>query len=60
MAKDKSIVETKKFRVKEDTNVDLGKWPTSIKPVYGSKEEYKSFSPPMSSGSARCSKSSMP
>ncbi len=33
-------IATKKFRVKEGEKVDLAKWPTRIKPVYSSKEEY--------------------
>ncbi len=40
MAKDKSAIETKSFRVKEDHKVDLARWPTRVEPVYRSKEEY--------------------
>ncbi|MFM0213862.1 hypothetical protein PQQ96_41525 [Paraburkholderia sediminicola] len=28
------------FRVAEDVEVDLGKWPTAVKSVYRSKEHY--------------------
>jgi len=31
------------YRVPSGKKVDLGKWPTKVKPVYGSKEEYKSL-----------------
>ena len=37
---DNNNIDTKKFRVKENKKVDLAKWPTRIKPVYSSKEEY--------------------
>ena len=40
MPKDKIAIATKKFRVKENKKVDLAKWPTLIKPVYSSKEDY--------------------
>ena len=40
MPKDKIAIYTKKFRAKENKKVDLAKWPTRIKPVYGSNEEY--------------------
>jgi PPK2 family polyphosphate:nucleotide phosphotransferase len=36
-----SAIDTKKFRVKEGKKVDLADWPTLIKPVYGSKEDYR-------------------
>jgi PPK2 family polyphosphate:nucleotide phosphotransferase len=38
--KDKIAIDTEKFRVKENKKVDLAKWPTQIKPVYSSKEDY--------------------
>jgi len=31
------------FRVRPGKNVDLRKWPTSVKPVYGSEEEYQTL-----------------
>src|SRR5580704_15493357 len=31
------------YRVPPGTKIDLGKWPTKVKPVYDSKEEYKSL-----------------
>jgi PPK2 family polyphosphate:nucleotide phosphotransferase len=34
-------INSKKFRVKEDAMVKLTKWPTLIKPVYKSKEQYQ-------------------
>lgn len=34
-------IESKDFRVREDDEVDLGKWPTRIKPAYDSKEQYQ-------------------
>jgi PPK2 family polyphosphate:nucleotide phosphotransferase len=40
LGKDISVVETKKFRVREDSKVDLSDWPTRIEPVYASKEDY--------------------
>jgi PPK2 family polyphosphate:nucleotide phosphotransferase len=32
---------SKEFRVREGDEVDLRKWPTTVKPVYGSKEDYR-------------------
>ncbi len=43
MAKDKSAIETKQFRVKEDQKVDLSKWPTRVPPVYPTKEAYQAM-----------------
>ncbi len=34
-------ISSKDFRVREKDEVDLGKWPTSVEPVYKSKEHYK-------------------
>jgi len=34
-------VSAKDFRVREGDEVDLGKWPTDVKPVYESKEHYQ-------------------
>jgi PPK2 family polyphosphate:nucleotide phosphotransferase len=34
-------IDTQEFRVREGDNVDLKKWPTSVKPVYKSKKHYK-------------------
>ena len=34
-------IHTKEFRVQEGDKVNLKKWPTRVKPFYGSKEEYK-------------------
>src|ERR1700733_12586630 len=31
------------YRVPPGTKIDLGKWPTKVKPVYDSKEEYRSL-----------------
>jgi polyphosphate kinase 2 (PPK2 family) len=36
-------IDPKDFRVREDHKVDLGKWPTRVKPAYKSKEEYKTL-----------------
>jgi PPK2 family polyphosphate:nucleotide phosphotransferase len=35
------MIRTKPFRVAPDTKVDLGDWPTRVKPVYESKEDYE-------------------
>jgi PPK2 family polyphosphate:nucleotide phosphotransferase len=40
MAKDKTALDAKNFRVKEGRKVDLSEWPTLIDPVYESKEDY--------------------
>jgi PPK2 family polyphosphate:nucleotide phosphotransferase len=34
-------VDSKDFRVREDRRIDLKKWPTRIKPLYGSKRQLK-------------------
>jgi hypothetical protein len=34
-------IDSKEFRVKAGDNVKLSQWPTSVKPVYKSKEEYQ-------------------
>lgn len=34
-------INSKDFRVREGHKVDLKKWPTTVKPVYKSKEQYK-------------------
>jgi PPK2 family polyphosphate:nucleotide phosphotransferase len=34
-------IDSKDFRVREGKEVDLGKWPTKVKPVYDSKEQYQ-------------------
>ena len=34
-------INSKEFRVREGDKVDLQKWPTSVEPVYKSKEEYQ-------------------
>jgi PPK2 family polyphosphate:nucleotide phosphotransferase len=34
-------IDTKDFRVRPGEKVKLKEWPTKVKPVYGSKEEYK-------------------
>ena len=36
-------IRSEDFRVREGDEVDLGKWPTTVKPVYQSKEQYHSF-----------------
>ena len=36
-----SVKDCQQYRVKPGDDVDLKKWPTSVKPVYGSKDEYK-------------------
>ena len=33
-------IHTKDFRVPERDEVDLGKWPTTVDPVYKSKKQY--------------------
>ena len=33
-------LKSKEFRVPEEDKVDLGKWPTTVEPVYRSKENY--------------------
>jgi hypothetical protein len=33
-------ISSKDFRVREGDDVDLGKWPTIVDPVYKSKEQY--------------------
>ncbi|MCA1732750.1 MAG: polyphosphate kinase 2 family protein, partial [Acidobacteria bacterium] len=33
-------IKTADFRVPPGKKVDLGKWPTSVKPVYDSKKDY--------------------
>jgi len=33
-------IKSEDFRVREDENVDLDKWPTNVDPVYKSKEQY--------------------
>src|SRR5450432_403369 len=35
------ILKTKSFRVHPGSKVDLGQWPTRVKPVYKSKKEYR-------------------
>ena len=34
-------ISAKDFRVKEGGEVDLGKWPTTVEPVYKSKDHYQ-------------------
>ena len=34
-------ISSKEFRVKEGDEVDLGKWPTKVEPVYKSKSHYQ-------------------
>src|SRR5665647_88259 len=34
-------IHSKDFRVRERDEVDLKKWPTTVKPVYKSKEQYQ-------------------
>ena len=34
-------IGSKDFRVKEGDEVDLGKWPTKVEPVYKSKDQYQ-------------------
>ena len=34
-------ISAKDFRVKEGGEVDLGKWPTTVEPVYKSKDQYQ-------------------
>ena len=36
-------VDAEEFRVRAGKKVDLAKWPTRIKPVYASKDEYKAL-----------------
>jgi len=37
----KMKIKSKDFQVAEGEKVDLGKWPTLVKPVYDSKEQYQ-------------------
>ena len=37
----KTKIEIEDFRVPPATKVNLAKWPTRVKPVYGSKEDYR-------------------
>jgi PPK2 family polyphosphate:nucleotide phosphotransferase len=39
----KMKISTKEFCVKEGDEVDLEKWPTNVKPVYESKDDYQSL-----------------
>ena len=34
-------ISSKDFRVREGDEVNLKKWPTTVKPVYNSKEQYQ-------------------
>ncbi len=34
-------IHSKDFRVREGDDVDLKKWPTTVEPVYQSKEQYQ-------------------
>jgi hypothetical protein len=34
-------IDLKDFRVAEGDDVNLKKWPTTVKPVYKSKDQYK-------------------
>jgi hypothetical protein len=34
-------INSKDFRVREGDDVNLGKWPTLVEPVYKSKEQYQ-------------------
>ena len=36
-------IDADDFRVHAGKKIDLSKWPTRVKPVYGSKEEYKAL-----------------
>lgn len=36
-------IDAEQFRVRPGKKVDLGKWPTKVKPAYESKEEYKAL-----------------
>ncbi len=38
---DSMPIRSKDFRVRPGDKVDLEKWPTSVKPVYGSKKQYQ-------------------
>jgi DNA-binding CsgD family transcriptional regulator len=37
----KMKIDSKDFRVRPGEKVDLGKWPTTIEPVYNSKKQYR-------------------
>jgi PPK2 family polyphosphate:nucleotide phosphotransferase len=41
--RDKMKIHSKDFCVAEADEVDLGKWPTKVKPVYKSKKQYKRY-----------------
>jgi len=34
-------IHSRRFRIEEGDKIDLGKWPTSVEPVYRSKEQYQ-------------------
>jgi PPK2 family polyphosphate:nucleotide phosphotransferase len=36
-------IDSKEFRVPPDKKVDLGKWPTAVKPCYKGKKQYKAI-----------------
>ena len=36
-------IHADEFRVRAGKKIDLSKWPTRVKPVYSSKEEYKAL-----------------
>ncbi len=36
-------IDTKDFRIRPDKKVNLKNWPTKVKPMYSSKEEYKAI-----------------
>ncbi|MGH7279954.1 MAG: polyphosphate kinase 2 family protein, partial [Polyangiaceae bacterium] len=38
----KMRIHSKEFRVEPGTQVKLDKWPTELKPFYGSKDDYQS------------------
>lgn len=40
MARKKTAIDAKDFRVKDDAEVDLADWPTRVDPVYRSKDDY--------------------
>ncbi|MDI9848238.1 polyphosphate kinase 2 family protein [Rhodoblastus sp. 17X3] len=40
MAREKCVIDARKFRVKEGDKVDLADWPTLVDPVHRSREDY--------------------
>jgi polyphosphate kinase 2 (PPK2 family) len=37
------LIDSKEFRVPPDKKVDLGEWPTAVKPCYKGKKQYEAI-----------------